>query len=60
MWKKNAYAPAMIQGSSTNVRILLEGNVKKRGQVNAAYKGRFFVLKDDVLEYYEDKKVRRA
>ena len=41
------------------MRILLEGNVKKRGQVNAAYKGRFFVLKDDVLEYYEDKKVRK-
>ncbi len=40
------------------MRILLEGHVKKRGQVNAAYKGRFFVLKDDVLEYYEDKKVR--
>ncbi len=41
------------------MRILLEGNVKKRGQVNASYKGRFFVLKNDVLEYYEDKKVRR-
>jgi hypothetical protein len=32
------------------------GKVKKRGQLNTAYKERFFVLKDEVLEYYEDKK----
>ncbi len=33
------------------------GKVKKRGgQFNTSYNGRFFVLKDDDLEYYEDKK----
>jgi hypothetical protein len=30
--------------------------VKKRGQLNTAFKQRYFVLKDEMLKYYEDKK----
>jgi hypothetical protein len=30
------------------------GVVKKRGQINPSYKERFFVLDNDVLEYYDD------
>ena len=30
--------------------------MKKRGQLNIAFKQRYFVLKDKMLEYYEDQK----
>ena len=30
--------------------------MKKRGQLNIAFKQRYFVLKDEMLEYYEDQK----
>ena len=33
-----------------------QGNVKKRGQGNTAYKQRFFVLRDDALYYYTNEK----
>jgi hypothetical protein len=32
------------------------GVIKKRGQFNTAFKSRFLVLSDDMLEYYEDEK----
>jgi hypothetical protein len=44
-------------GSRTGSRTArLQGNVKKRGQVNPAYKQRFFVLTDDELCYFENEK----
>ena len=30
------------------------GVLKKRGQFNTAFKTRYFVLNEDILEYYED------
>jgi hypothetical protein len=42
--------------SNTRSTSQFSGIVFKRGQFNRAYRERFFVLKDEVLEYFEDRK----
>ena len=43
------------RGKRPRAPIVLEGEMQKRGEVNTAYKPRYFVLAGDELAYYDKK-----
>jgi hypothetical protein len=43
------------RGKRPRAPIVFEGEMQKRGEVNTAYKGRYFVLAGDELAYYDKK-----